>query len=151
MGNMFYSVLINAVIAREGKILISRRSLKEHHQPGSWSIPGGKVENSKDEEFDIVERTLRKEIKEEVGIEINDNIRLIANNTFKHTKGHITLTLVFLCEYRSGEAKAFKDTIDIAWIGSNEIDEYNYPDNFRDYIAKGFALLPFIRRKPNKE
>jgi mutator protein MutT len=149
--NKFYSVIVNAIIAHEGKILIAQRDFKDDHMPGMWSIPGGKVENIKDEEFSIIEKTLVKEIREEVGIEINNNIVLIANNTFKHTKGYIVLALVFLCQYKSGEARPLEDTIDIAWIDPNDIDDYTYPDNVRNNISKGFALLPFMKRKQNKE
>jgi len=146
--NKFYSVLVNAVIAKEGKILISQRSLDEGHEGGSWTIPGGKIENynNEDEIFNIIEQTLIKEIQEEVGIEISSNIRLIANNTFRHTKGYITLALVFLCEYKSGEAKALEDTSNVAWITPKELNDYRFPPNVKDYIAKGFALLPYMHK-----
>ena len=41
--NKIYSVLVNAVIEKDGKILLSQRSLEEAHEPGKWTIPGGKV------------------------------------------------------------------------------------------------------------
>ena len=146
--NKQYSVLVNGVIAKAGKILISRRSFQEKHQPGSWTIPGGKVENGpdSDEVFNIVEKTLVKEIREEVGIEISTNIRLIANNTFRHSEGHIVLALVFLCEFKSGNAQALEDTIDTVWITPQQLNEYEFAPNVRDYIAKGFALLPFMAK-----
>ena len=152
--NQFYSVLVNAVIAKDGKILISQRSLNEKHQPGSWTIPGGKIENynGEDEIFDIVDKTLAKEIREEVGIEIFNNTRLIANNTFRHTKGHIALALVFLCEYKEGIADALDDTINVAWISPQELNKYDFAPNVCEYISKGFAILPFmhVRKSINK-
>jgi len=151
--NMTYKVLVNAVIVKDGKILISQRDMNEKHQPGSWTIPGGKIENynGEDEIFNIVEKTVVKEIQEEVGVEIKDNIHLIANNTFKHTQGHIVLVMVFLCEYKSGEAKPLEDTMDVRWISSNELSDYEFAPNVKDYIAKGFSLLPYMIRKKGKE
>ena len=151
MGTNFYSVLINGVVARDGQILISRRSLEEEHEPGRWTIPGGKVEDlpGNDLEIGIIERTLAKEIREEVGVEITSNIHLLTNNTFRHTKGHMVLALVFLCEYQSGTAQALEDTSDVAWISSSEIGNYDFSSCVHDYIAKGFAFLPFMH-KPKK-
>ena len=152
--NKLYSVIVNAVIAKDGKILISQRSLEEKHQPGSWTIPGGKIENyeGKDEIFDIVEFTLAKEIREEVGVEISSKVSLLANNTFRHTKGHLVLALEFLCEYKSGKATPLEDTAAVAWISPAELNNYKFAPNVKEYLAKGFALLPYFHKtsSPNK-
>lgn len=150
--NMTFKVLVNAVIARDGKILISQRDMNEKHQPESWSIPGGKIENydGEDEIFNIVEKTLVKEIQEEVGVEIKDNIHLITNNTFKHTQGHIVLALVFLCEYKSGEARPLEDTMDVRWISSKEINDYEFAPSVKEYIAKGFSFLPYMIKREKR-
>lgn len=150
--NKTYGILINAVIARDGKILISKRSMAEAHEPGKWTIPGGKVENynRQDEIFNIIETTLTKEISEEVGISISSNTKLIANNTFKHSLGHIVLVMVFLCEYQSGDARALDDTSEVAWINSTELSNYDFAPNVKDYLARGFALLPFLKRQQGK-
>lgn len=148
----FYSILVNAVIVNEGKILISQRSMSEKHQPGAWTIPGGKIENydGKEEIFCIVETTLEKEVREEVGVEISKNAHLIMNNTFRHTKGHMVLALVFVCEYLNGEAKPLEDTINVKWIGSGEINDYGFAPNVKEYIAKGFSLIPYMKQSKNK-
>lgn len=145
----FYAVLVNAVIVKEGKILISRRSMEEKHQPGAWTIPGGKIENydNRDEIFGVVEKTLEKEVKEEVGIEISKNVHLIMNNTFRHSKGHMVLALIFMCEYLGGEAAPMDDTSNVAWINSTQINDYAYAPNVKEYIAKGFSLIPYLARK----
>lgn len=145
----FYSILVNAVIVKEGKILISQRSMSEKHQPGAWTIPGGKIENydGKEEIFGIVETTLNKEVREEVGIEITKNIHLIMNNTFRHTKGHMVLALIFMCEYLDGDPQPLEDTINVKWIGSTEINDYEFAPNVKEYIAKGFSLIPYLTRK----
>lgn len=145
----FYSVLVNAVIIKDGQILISQRSMQEKHQPGAWTIPGGKIENYDDKEeiFGIVEKTLEKEVREEVGIEISKNVHLIMNNTFRHSKGHMVLALIFMCEYLGGKAAPLEDTSNVAWINSTQINDYQFAPNVKEYLAKGFSLIPYLARK----
>jgi 8-oxo-dGTP diphosphatase len=134
----FYSVIVNCVIVNhQNKILIAQRSLKEEHEPGKWSVPGGKIEAQK-EEHQVVIKNIKKEILEEVGLEIEDSIELIHDNTFIRTNGDNVLALTFKYKYKSGEAKALEDTIDIKWISKDEINNYKYPNNVKNYLLKGF-------------
>lgn len=141
--NKIYSVIVNAVVIKEGKALLSQRSFEEAHEPGKWTIPGGKIENKPDEIeiMNVVEKTLAKEVMEEVGVEITDNVSLITNNTFMRSNGQMVIALVFLCHYKSGEAKALEDTINVAWVSKDELDSYEFPPNVKEYVAKGFELL----------
>ena len=75
-------ILVNAVVEKDGKILVSQRSWKETHEPGKWTIPGGKVEKTSGDVWNIIEETLKKEVMEETGVEITDNAQLLTNNTF---------------------------------------------------------------------
>ena len=68
--NKLHVVLVNGAVFRNGKVLVSQRSWKETHMPGKWTIPGGKVEKTKGGVYRVIEKTLKKEIKEEVGITI---------------------------------------------------------------------------------
>ena len=53
-----------AIFDAQGRVLIARRP--EHvHQGGLWEFPGGKLEAD-----ETVEVALRRELREEVGIEI---------------------------------------------------------------------------------
>lgn len=133
-----YSVIVNCVIFNyQNKILIAQRSWDEGHEPGKWSIPGGKIE-SEGEEHLILLKNIKKEIIEEIGIEIEDNIQLIYDNTFTRTNGDNVLALIFKCKYKSGEAKPLEDTIDVKWISKDEINNYEYPKNVKEYLLKGF-------------
>ena len=55
-------VLVNALVEKRGKILVSQRSLEETHEPGKWTIPGGKVERTKGNAWSILEKTLAAEV-----------------------------------------------------------------------------------------
>lgn len=50
-----HSVIVNAVVEKDGKILISQRSFDEGHEGGKWTIPGGKIDKTKRNVFNIVE------------------------------------------------------------------------------------------------
>ena len=134
----FYSVIVNSVIVNdEGKVLIAQRSPDEGHEGGKWSIPGGKIE-SVGEEHNVLLKNIKKEIFEEVGVEIFDEIVLVHDNTFTRSNGDDVLALIFVCKYKSGEAKPLEDTINVKWIGKGEVDDYQFPPNVKEYILKGF-------------
>lgn len=133
-----YSVIVNSVIVNsEGKVLIAQRSTEEGHEGGKWSIPGGKIE-SNGEEHDVLLKNIKKEILEEVGIEIFDEIALVHDNTFTRSNGDDVLALVFLCKYKTGEAKPLEDTVDVKWVKKEELENYDFPPNVKEYILKGF-------------
>ena len=80
--HFLHEIAITAIILKDGKYLITRRSKNKKRFPLMWTVPGGKLQSSdylklpKDTEFywyNVLERTLKREIKEEVGLKI-DNI-----------------------------------------------------------------------------
>lgn len=134
-------VLINALVVKDGKILIGKRSEEETHEPGSWAIPGGKIERTEGDVWQIAEQTLAREVEEETGVIIEDNSRLICNNTFIRSTGHHVIVFVYLCNWKSGVAKPLEDTTDVKWIKESEIDNYRFPPNVKDYLIKGFDFI----------
>jgi 8-oxo-dGTP diphosphatase len=139
--NKTHLVLVNAVVEKDGKILVSQRSFEETHQPGSWTVPGGKVEKTQGDVWNIIEETLKKEVMEETGVEIKDDTQLLTNNTFIRSTGQHVVALIFLCHWKSGEGKPLEDTIDAKWITENELKEMEFAPNVDIYIQKGFDAL----------
>lgn len=138
---MLHSIITNALVVKDDKILISQRSLSEKHDPGKWTIPGGKVEQTQGNVWHILEKTLRREVMEEVGITISDDIKLITNNTFIRTGGQHVIAMVFICYWADGIAKPCEDTNDIAWISERDLDSYNFSPNVTEYIKQGFKYI----------
>jgi A/G-specific adenine glycosylase len=102
----------------DGKILIDRRK-QEGLLGGLWEFPGGKIEPGESEE-DCVKR----EIKEELDIEIEVSTKLI---TIEHAYTHFKVTLnVFNCAYLTGEPKPL-ECDEIRWVTLAEISEYPFP------------------------
>ncbi|MDP2930843.1 MAG: NUDIX domain-containing protein [bacterium] len=138
-----YSIVINAVVAnKEGKILLIQRGLQEEHGPGTWSVPGGKLE-FEGIVYEALQKTATKEVLEEVGIEIEDEMHLIANNTFQHNEDALqVIAIVFLCHYKSGEPKPSEEATVVRWIGPEEIEEFEFHNiNVKNYVLKGFKFL----------
>lgn len=122
-------ILVTAgIIVKAGKILIARRSGKKH-LAGFWEFPGGKIEDG-----EAPEECLLREIKEELGIEIEVK-RLFHENTHEYSPDKIILLKSFICSHVSGEIR-LKDHDEFNWVRINDFDSYK--------IAP--ADLPIIER-----
>jgi len=117
-----FIVNVEAAIFKEDRWLIIERSIKEEHAGGLHSLVGGKVEIEGNSE-DILDRTVKREIYEEVGINIKDNLEYIHSTTFVTDLNEHVVDIVFLCEYDSGEAytKSPNEVENVYWMNSNEI------------------------------
>lgn len=135
-----HSVLINGVVFKDDKVLVSQRSQKEAHMPGWWTIPGGKVELTEGDVFQVLEKTLAREILEETGIEIDEkSIEMVTNNTFiRESSGQHVVAIVFKVDWRSGEAKPLEDTVDCKWATEDEVTDMDFPPNVKGYILEAF-------------
>ncbi len=102
----------------QGNILIDRRK-QEGLLGGLWEFPGGKIEPG-----ESVEACVKREIMEELGIEIEVGSRLI---TIDHAYTHFRVTLnVFNCTHLSGEPKPI-ECDEVKWVTLDEIEEYPFP------------------------
>jgi len=72
---LLHEVVITAIIVKDGKYLITRRSLEKKRFPGKWTVPGGRLETAdytslpRQTEhywYNVLETTLKREVKEEV-------------------------------------------------------------------------------------
>jgi ADP-ribose pyrophosphatase YjhB (NUDIX family) len=98
-----YIVNVEGAIVQHGRYLMIVRG-EEEYAPGGLTLPGGKVEGAGDGE-DVLEETLRREIAEEVGLEVHDEMAYVRSNSFV-AEGEPVVDVVFLCRYRSGTATA---------------------------------------------
>ena len=138
MNDMKYIVNVEAAIYKNEKWLIIKRSEKEEHAPGILSNVGGKVEINKTEN-DILEKTLIREIMEEVGIKISETLYYVESKSFISDKGQVVVDIVFLCKYQSGEPRRMSDdeVSEIYWMSIDEIlDNDNSPIWLKESIKK---------------
>lgn len=124
MDNISYIVNVEAAIYENDKWLIIKRSEEEEHAPGLLSMIGGKVE-IKTPEANVLEETLNREIMEEVGIQVSNEMHYLESKSFISDKGQVVIDIVFLCKYETGEAKckSIHEVSEIYWMSSSDILE----------------------------
>lgn len=108
-----------AVIWNEqGQILIDRRR-QDGLLGGLWEFPGGKMEPG-----ETVEACIKREIQEELGIDIEVGDRLIV---IDHTYSHFHVTLnVHHCRYVSGTPQPI-ECDEVRWVTIEELEQFPFP------------------------
>jgi 8-oxo-dGTP diphosphatase len=96
-----YIINVEAAVYHQGRYLMILRGPAEANAPGTLSFPGGKIERAGDSP-EIVEATLRREIREEAGVEVADLVYL-KSKSFTGADGKPIVDLFFLARYQSGE------------------------------------------------
>lgn len=129
-----HRIAVTAIVYRQdGRYLITRRSLDKKHFPGRWTVPGGGLDiddyinlpkDSDDAWYYPLTKALRREVMEEVGLEIGKPEYLL-DLTFLREDGVPVLTLSYFAEYLSGEAILDEDTIDLKWVSPHELKDYD--------------------------
>ena len=139
--NKLFYFVANVVVFREsdGRCLILKRSDREKVHPGKYAMPGGKLEW---DQLDIanptrlngdvldyenaVEELLRREVREEAGVEIERNLKYINSVAFVRPDGIPVVLVKFAARYVSGEIQLEKDAfVDHAWVNGEEIKNYD--------------------------
>jgi 8-oxo-dGTP diphosphatase len=139
-----HEVAITAIIIKDGKYLIMRRDQAKKRFPGMWKVPGGRLETSdylalpKDTEhywYNVLERTLRREVKEEAGLEI-DNIEYLTSLATVHADKAPSLVISCTADYVGGEVKLQPgETDQSAWVSLEEAKNYALIDGIWDELA----------------
>jgi mutator protein MutT len=106
------------LVFRGGKLLITRR-LPEAHLGGLWEFPGGKREAG--ESF---EQCLRRELAEELGIEVQVH-EMVEELTHQYSDRSVHLKF-FRCRWLRLEPRAIL-CHDFAWIGPAQLADYPFP------------------------
>ena len=116
----YIGVGVGAVIVNsEGKVLLMKRGLKARNERGKWQIPGGGLEFG--ESF---EDAIRREVKEELGIDIKLTKMLDVSNQILLEERQHWVSPIFLCSVLDGEPRILEpEKCDqIGWYTLKEID-----------------------------
>jgi 8-oxo-dGTP diphosphatase len=119
---MNYIVNVEAAIVRGEQYLLIVRGASESHAPGMLSLPGGKVEHAGNT-VAVLEDTLRREVREEVGVEVEDALAYLESTAFVADDGEPVINVVFLCRYRAGDAHpaASEEVAQVVWMTAAEL------------------------------
>jgi len=131
----FFLVNTAAWIQKGDKFLLAQRALRDNYRPGERSIPGGKLEWSLDEKS--LEKNIQREIKEEIGIEVESDMVFLDNYNFQ-ARTIYALNIIFLCQRKSGDAQALEDTEAIKWM---TLDELVKDTSLSEWLQKDMECL----------
>ncbi|MGQ9679242.1 MAG: NUDIX hydrolase [Candidatus Bathyarchaeia archaeon] len=129
---------VAAVIISNDAILLVKRG----HEPskGVWGLPGGVVELG-----ETIEEAVRREVKEETGVEVSP-VRLLTvlDSITKDKSGRIRYHYIlfeFLCKFLRGELKAYSDVQDAMWVSLSSLGAVDIMPWTRKFIDKIYSDL----------
>ena len=109
--------VVAALIEKNNKVLIAKRSTGDQNVLGKWEFPGGKVELDEDESHAI-----EREILEEFELEIKAK-EFLVNNVCEYPTKTVDLRL-YNCDYVDGDFK-LHDHSEYKWVNKNELLSYD--------------------------
>ncbi len=138
-----HRVVVTAIIHKDGKFLITKRSPEKRVWPNRWTVPGGGLETDDYIHtppttvngiwYRALESTLRREVKEEVGVEMG-KVEYLLDLTFIRPDKVPVLTLSFYAPWQSGEVKLNNESVDYAWVAYEQIKDYDLIEGIPDEI-----------------
>ncbi|SFC49925.1 8-oxo-dGTP diphosphatase [Alkalibacterium subtropicum] len=110
--------VVGAIIENTGKILCAQRS-SSMTLSDLWEFPGGKIEGT-----ETHQEALKREIKEELNLDIKVEARLFEETIYEYDFGRVHLA-AYVCEYVKGipdltEHKAVK------WLEPHELSNLKW-------------------------
>lgn len=138
-----HRIALTAIIHKDGKFLLVRRALNKKAFPGKWTVPGGGLEvddyinlpkTTHDHWYFAVENSLRREVREEVGIEMG-KVNYLLDIAFIRPDGVPVVILSYYSDYKSGEVKLNEENIDFAWVSCQDTKTYDLVEGLSDEIA----------------
>ena len=109
---------LGLVFNKNGELLIDKR-LEGSSMGGMWEFPGGKKELN-----ESIENTIEREIKEELGIEVNIAEKLLS---FEHAYNHKKLNFtVYICKWIAGEPKSLTSQ-EVRWVSPKKLSDFPFP------------------------
>jgi 8-oxo-dGTP pyrophosphatase MutT (NUDIX family) len=131
---VLHEVVVTAIVVKEGKYLITRRSPLKKRFGGMWTVPGGKLETSdyvnlpkdtKDYWYNVLEQVLRREVKEETGLAIQ-NIEYVTSLATIHADGAPSLVISCMADWEGGEVILQESETDqFAWVSLEEAKDHD--------------------------
>ncbi len=137
-------VVATAIVVKDGRFLIAKRAPHEKAFPNKWTVPGGKLvlheyqrlpktSPTHPQWYNVVDWVLRKEVREEVGLEI-ERPRYLCDLVFVRPDGYPVVTLSYWAPYKSGEVALSKDLTEHAWVTLEEAKSYDLIDGIWDEL-----------------
>jgi len=142
-------VVATAIIIKDGKYLIAKRAPHEKAFPNEWTVPGGKlsiddyhkkVKHTKNQWYYVLENLLRREVEEEVGLQI-ENIKYLVSLCYIRPDGAPSLVISIYADFRDGTIKLCSDLTEHAWVTLEEAKKYDLIDGIYEELEMLDSIL----------
>jgi 8-oxo-dGTP diphosphatase len=115
-----YVVNVDVAIYRDGRWLVIERGRDLPNAAGAIAWTAGKVEGGA--MADALEETGRREVREEVGLELGAELHYVQSSIFVADDGTVVLNATFLARYADGEPRPQPGEVEaIHWLTADEM------------------------------
>ncbi|KKS13717.1 MAG: hypothetical protein A2735_02465 [Candidatus Yanofskybacteria bacterium RIFCSPHIGHO2_01_FULL_41_21] len=138
-----FRVIITAIVVKDKKYLVLQRAGWEKRWPLRWTVPGGKIstedytQRPKDAGewwYNVLESTLRREVKEEAGIKIK-NIRYVTSLADAPEDNYPTIVISCLSDWSGGKIKFDHSMVDFKWVNLKEAKKIDLIEGIYDELV----------------
>lgn len=120
--------VVAAVVVDHGRVLACRRA-PGRPAAGRWEFPGGKIEP-----HETAEQALRREVREELGIELVDARPFTCDDT--PVDGRIIRLVCFHARLAAAPPTVSTDHDALAWLGPDDLDSVDWATPDLPAVAK---------------
>ena len=122
----------HALINRDGKFLVLRRSENNDYKPLFWDLPGGVVIAG-----ETLAQTISREVKEETNIDIEVEKVLYVYSNIDQIPVRQTIQLVYSCKYVRGNVRINPEEHDnYKWASYSELSSLNSIDFLSNLVQE---------------
>jgi len=118
--------VVAALIQRDGAYMATQRGYGEFE--GMWEFPGGKIEPN-----ESLEAALKREIQEELGIDISVE-KFICTTNYDYPSFHLTMHC-YLCSIENGEIE-LREHKSARWLRPEELGSVEWLPADKDVILR---------------
>ncbi len=105
-------------LTKGGKVLLLKRRPNDPHKPGTWDIPGGRLEPG-ESPYDGIAR----EAKEEIGMEVRAELPLDIHH-FTRDDGQVITMMIFLCSSETEDVSLSEEHTEFSWVDIGRAPEF---------------------------
>lgn len=151
-----YIVVTGIIVNSEGKCLITKRAEWEKAFLGRWTVPGGKVEaldyvlrkrDTPHHWYNVIENILKKEVKEEVELEIKD-IGYVTSLVYIREDQAPCMIISLYANAKTEDVKLDSSLTEYAWVDLEEAKNYDLIEGIYEEIE---ILDKKLKQGMNKE
>jgi len=110
--------IVRGIVRYKGKILMLKRYMGAKYYPGSWEVPGGKLEPDEDPRVAV-----KRELEEETGLRFDQTIKFIRQlpSWYGMIKDIKSFSYVWLMEANTDKVEISEEHTEYAWKTPEEI------------------------------